>query len=91
MIGLIQSRSYQICHSGIKDKELLGNSILDIQHSGNQRPTLTYYSTPKLEMQSLMRTKLQESGIRVEIPLEVGNRGSVRLMIVNSETSAYIQ
>ena len=64
--------------------------MFDIYHSGDECAALCHYRAPELKVKLLVWLQMQSCLESAEIALEVGNRMSVRVSVVNSEATAYI-
>ena len=56
VICAVKGRSYEVIHSGIHDKEVLGLSALYKKYTGNQGCALSYKRTSRLHMNRLIFT-----------------------------------
>ena len=90
MMCLIKSRTDQIRHPGIEYGKFLVYPLLHIQHFRDKRATLPHHSASQFKVQSLVRPQLQLSGIRREITLEIRNRLTVGVIIINAQSTTYI-
>ena len=90
MVCLIQCRTYEVGHSGIHDKELLGGALLDVEGARDKRTHLSNYRAAQLEVQLLSRAQLQVAGISGEVALEVGYRNAVGMLIVDAQTASHV-
>ena len=90
VIGLVEGRAYEFGHAAVDDGEAPGSALLDIKHAADETTAWGYYAAAGLEMnycpggQAEMRTEGAEPG------LEIGDGQVVGMLVIDSQTSAYI-
>ena len=90
MVGLIESRTDEVCHTGIEDGKLFACSLLHIGYPTDEAAALSYYGASQLEVQGLSRQQAQVLVIGSKVICEIRNREVVGMMIVNAQSATYI-
>ena len=90
MVCVVESWTDEVAHTSINDCELLDVTLLDVEHTGDERTHLTNYCATKLEVKMLIISKLNAVSVSLEISLEVWNRSTVRVVVVNTKTTAHV-
>ena len=88
--SVVERGTDEVGHSCIDDSELLGGSLLHVEHTGDERTALRHDGASELEVQLLTATKLQLAGIGGEVVVEVGNGQVVRMVVADSQTAAHV-
>ena len=90
VIGSVKGRTDEFRETGIDDDELLLRAFLDIEDFREERPHLSHDGTPQLEVKLLAFTQLEILLEDVEIGCKVGNRMVARVIIVDAQSTTYI-
>ena len=90
MISLIECGADEVGHSCINDGKLFSNTLFDIKGLGDKRATACNHRSTQFEMNLLIRTEFEEFGVGVEIVFEVGDGYTIRMLIVNTQSTTYV-
>ena len=90
MVCIVEGRANEVAHTSVNDCKLLDVAFLYIEHTGDERTHLADYRTSKLKVKVLIVSKLNAVSVCLEISLEVWYRRTVRIVVVDTEATAYV-
>ena len=90
MVRPVQGGTDKVVHARIHYDEILGASLLDIHHPGDQRAALRHDGATRLDMELVALPYGETAAQGLHPRLEVGDRRAVRILVVDTETSAEV-
>ena len=90
MMGLIQSRTNKVGHTGIDDDKLLFERFLHIEYSRDERTALAYDSTSQLEVQLLAAAQVECVAEYIEVGFKIGDGVFIRIVVIDTQAASYI-
>ena len=87
VMGIVESRTYQVGHAGVDNCKTFGGTLLYIEHSGDETAALRHYRAAELKVKLLVGTESEMIAERFEVTLEVGYRMSVRISVIYAEAA----
>ncbi len=91
MVGVIEGRTDEFCHPGIKDGELPRDSFLYVKHSRYQCASRSDNAASRFEMDCLSGIQVEMAGKGFEIAFEIGDGQMVGMLVIDSKPSSYIE
>ena len=90
MARAVHGRTNQVCKSGVQYEELLGSTLLHIQHTGYEMAALSDDRPPGLEMQLLTGAQFQMTQEAVKVFCKTWHGIFKRRFVIDAEAAPYI-
>ena len=90
MVCTLEGRTDEVVHTRVHDEEVLGLAALDEEHARDEGGALCHERTSRFHMDLLVFAADDVLGNGTEPCLEIGDRGSVRIIVIDAETSSEV-